>query len=280
MKSRKIHLKCILLFTLILISRKVISQENPYELNDEFYNEVKAYNIKEISFWFCFDSVYSNKEKLRILRFNKHHQITKNINVDYNKIVPREKYTYPSEKRIKMKLNADGLYWILFDYTLSDNGLIQNVDISGGNCYKIKIKYDYNDTLLIKKEIIDKSCVQYLIGVGTTLYEYNQVGKLLRTTNEKSDKYEVYSYDTNGFLNQCIVQGKNPDWAKRTIKYVYKNGKLVTKIEESYNSGNKELLYKSETIYVYDEKGLPKLTMYHTINENRWVYTYFTYKFY
>jgi len=262
-----------------IIANKAISQTNPYELNSEFDSEVKLSNIKEILIWQSKDSLLNNKEKFCVLKYDKQHRIIEETYIEDGKYKPYQKYSYPSKNKIKMKFNADNQYWITYDYSLLDNGLIDYIDITGGDCYKIKVKYEYKNKQLISKEIDDKSCEPGLIGEGKKNFEYNQNGQLLRTYEIKTKNIETFIYDSLGNLFKYISHGENPEWEKHTKTYNYSNGKLTKVIEEFYNSGQKDNLFKNETIYEYDKNGLKTLMKYHSVNENKWNYNYYTYVF-
>ncbi len=222
----------------------------------EYFQSVKRNNIKTIIIWDSKDSLGANKQKYCKMEFNKNHKIINESYFEENKIVPYEKYKYLGNKKIVKEFNADNQYWITYEMNINDKGQIETINIKGGKCYNIVINYKYNDSLIVKKEIIDSSCDMNLEGEGTTIFHYDSLKRIIKIENITTNDIEQFKYDSTGFLCGYVKNKGNTDWENQIINYSYTGNKLTKKVSESFNSGRKDEKKIIETYYIYNSKGL------------------------
>lgn len=238
----------------------------------ELFQAVKKHNIQTIIIWDSKDSLGANKQKYCQFEYDKKHRLINEFYFEDNKIVPFEKYRYiGSKKIIKTYYFEDSMYWIKYEMNLNKIGLIETIDINSEKCYDIKINYNYNDSLIVKKEIIDNSCELNLgwEGEGTTIYYYDSLKRIVKIENTLTKEIKQFKYNNDGFLYKFTRNHGNPEWENTIINYLYTDNKLAKKVSESFGSGKKNDIKIIETYYEYNSKGLLEKELIKDLKNNK-----------
>jgi hypothetical protein len=226
------------------------------------YELLQKLKVKEVDVWSCLDSSCNSKEMTSMLMFDSQGRIDKELDIDEGKNVPYEIFSYPSKNEIIKKYNAEE-YWVTHRYLYNDSGRLIKQFVQATNSFNVEDTYYYEDSVLIKEEIVDINAVAFTDTI-IFMYEYNKLGKISKKYNLNGSRTEEYEYDTNGNLVQQIIL-TNDDYEKKTItKYIYSKGKISQKKEEWYERGVKTPLKKKETTFQYDSNGLLEQLYYYT----------------
>jgi hypothetical protein len=230
------------------------------------YELLQKMKVKEVDLWSCLDSSCETKEQTSFMIFDSQGRIDKEIDIDEGKNVPYQIFNYPSKNEIIKKYNAED-YWITHRYLFNDNGRMEKQFIQATNLYDIEDTYYYEDTLLLKEELVDRTA-QAFYDTVTYTYEYDSAKRLIKKYNNSGDRIEEFEYDSSDKLARHTMETKDAGLQKKITMFFYSKNNLTRKKEEWYDNGAKVPSKKKETNYVYDSNGLLSQEFYYTGKAN------------
>jgi len=283
-------MKYILIIIFSIIVLNVFSQQLPgensfdgsfFDLNintPKYYDRlitVSKFNIKKIHVWDCEDSLCFKKHETFSMQYDKQHRLIDKSYFEYNKLKPSDidKYIYIGKKKIINETYINSTLGFKHKIKFNNKGLVSRISFIclGYKRYNTKIKFHYTDTLLIKKEVFNRSNL-FSEGAVTTTYEYNNIDKIIRIVSDSSKRIETFKYDSLGNLCEYKIKinsnYRHSIMHNEFIKYSFSNNKLIEKLTQSFNNEGKENINTLETKYFYDENNLLIKEIVKNLKEN------------